>query len=58
MNFSHIAFVTLTCSTPAFADYIDTKWSVVGFTGEAWFVNSQNIIGQSQSFHKGEADGV
>ncbi len=45
-------------SVPAYADFIDTRWSVVGFTGEAWFINSQNIVGKSQSFNRGYAEGV
>ncbi|HCP81988.1 MAG TPA: hypothetical protein DIT67_10500 [Octadecabacter sp.] len=52
------AFCSFTLSAPANADFIDTRWSVVGFTGEAWFINPQNVIGQSQLFHKGRAEGV
>lgn len=48
----------LLLSSLAFADYIDKKWSVVGWTGEAWFVEPKNVIGQTQMFHKGEARGV
>ena len=44
--------------TPAQADFIDTRWSVVGFTGEAWVINPQSIIGQSQTFNRGFAEGV
>jgi hypothetical protein len=40
------------------ADFIDTTWSVIGFTGEPWFVNTQAVIGKSQMFNKGEARGV
>lgn len=40
------------------ADFIDTRWSVVGFTGEAWFINTQDVIGQSQTFNRGFAEGV
>lgn len=43
---------------PAYADFIDTRWSVVGFKGEAWFINSQDIIGKSQTFNRGYAEGV
>jgi hypothetical protein len=45
-------------SAPAQADFIDTSWSVVGFTGEAWFINTQSVIGQSQTFNRGYAEGV
>ncbi|MDD9709714.1 hypothetical protein PVW53_14015 [Seohaeicola sp. SP36] len=45
-------------STPVSADFIDTQWSVVGFNGEAWFINTQGIIGQSQTFNRGYAEGV
>lgn len=51
------AFSTL-LSLPAQADFIDTRWSVVGFNGEAWFINPQSVIGQSQSFNSGYAEGV
>ena len=44
--------------TPAQADFIDTRWSVVGFTGEAWFIDPQSVIGQSQTFNRGYAEGV
>ena len=45
-------------SAPAQADFIDTRWSVVGFTGEAWFINPQSVIDQSQTFNRGYAEGV
>lgn len=45
-------------SAPAQADFIDRHWSVVGFTGEAWFINTQSVIGQSQTFNRGYAEGV
>lgn len=45
-------------SVPAQADFIDTRWSVVGFTGEAWFINPQSVIGQPQTFNRGYAEGV
>lgn len=47
-----------TVSSPVRADFIDTNWSVVSWTGEAWYVNAQAIIGKSQIFNKGEAHGV
>lgn len=43
---------------PATADYIDTTWSVVGWTGEAWYIEPQSVIGKTQMFNKGEAEGI
>ncbi|MDX0871185.1 hypothetical protein GOE00_31915 [Sinorhizobium medicae] len=40
------------------ADFIDTNWTVIGWTGEAWYINTQAVIGKFQSFYKGEASGV
>lgn len=45
-------------SAPAHADFIDTRWSVVGFTGEAWFIDPKSVIDQSQTFYRGYAEGV
>jgi hypothetical protein len=60
MKVFKVAAVLGALSTPefAYADFIDTKWTVVGWTGEAWFANTQNIIGKTQQFHRGEAAGV
>jgi hypothetical protein len=52
------AAICLVVSAPAHADFIDTRWSVVGFTGEAWFIDSQSVIGQPQTFNRGYAEGV
>ncbi|SEN62157.1 hypothetical protein SAMN04488077_12215 [Roseovarius tolerans] len=48
----------LALNAPAHADFIDTRWSIVGFNGEAWFINLQTVIGKSQLFNKGYAEGV
>ncbi|KQQ72437.1 hypothetical protein ASF70_12975 [Rhizobium sp. Leaf321] len=40
------------------ADFIDTTWTVIGWSGEAWFSNTKNIVGKSQKFYKGEASGI
>ena len=40
------------------ADFIDTTWTVIGWTGEVWYANTQNIVGKSQAFFKGEASGT
>lgn len=39
------------------ADSIDGQWSIVGFRGEAWFLNSQELIGKTQEFEGGSASG-
>lgn len=43
---------------PLHADFIDTRWSVVGFTGETWFINAQDVVGKSQTFNAGYSEGV
>ena len=53
-----VATISVALSAPAQADFIDTRWSVVGFTGEAWFINPQSVISQSQTFNRGYAEGV
>jgi len=40
------------------ADFIDTTWSVVGFSGEPWFVSTSDVIGRLQTFNRGAAEGV
>lgn len=55
---SLLAVSGLAGATSASANFIDTTWVVVGFEGEAWFVDPQDIIGQSQSFEGGFAEGV
>lgn len=42
----------------AHADFIDTTWTVVGFNGEAWFINPTSTIGKTQTFNRGSSDGV
>lgn len=39
------------------ADSVDANWSVVGFTGEAWFINPQDIIGSTQRIQRGSSEG-
>jgi hypothetical protein len=39
------------------AQFIDTKWTVVKSVGEAWFEKPKNVIGKTQEFYKGWADG-
>jgi len=52
-------FLAVVCLAPslALADSIDGKWFVVGFVGEPWFVNVQNLIGQEQEFSGGFSAG-
>jgi hypothetical protein len=50
--------VCISLHSPANADFVDTRWTVVGFTGEAWFINPQSVIGQPQLFSRGFAEGV
>ena len=40
------------------ADFIDTTWSVVGYSGEPWFVSTTDVIGRTQTFNRGSAEGV
>ena len=42
----------------AFSDFIDTKWKVVGFSGEAWFADPRLTLGKTQEFNRGYAEGV
>ena len=38
----------------AFGQFIDTKWKVMDFLGEAWFADTKNIIVKTQDFYKGK----
>ena len=53
-------FVVLILIFPSIlnAQYIDTKWTVIGYYGELWFAKEKDIIGKQQQFFKGWADGV
>lgn len=49
----------LLCLTaPARADFTDTLWRVTAFDGEAWHAKPAQIIGRTQDFYKGWAEGV
>jgi len=50
--------LALAVSSPAKAQFVDTKWQVTGFVGEAWFADTGKIIGQTQEFFKGWAQGI
>ncbi len=53
-----IATLISSISTSGKADFIDAQWTVVEFTGEAWFVDAQSIIGKTQTFNRGYGDGI
>jgi hypothetical protein len=57
-RFALILPLALVFATAAKADFIDTTWSVVGFSGEPWFVSTTDVIGRSQTFNRGFAEGV
>jgi len=38
--------------------YTDTTWTVTGYFGDAWFAKPDQIIGRSQEFFKGYAEGI
>ncbi len=40
------------------AQFVDTEWRVTAFTGEAWFIKPDDVIGKTQQFYKGDADGA
>ena len=40
------------------ANFIETKWKVVGFVGEPWFADTKSIIGKTQSFEGGWSEGI
>ncbi len=42
----------------ASANFVETKWEVTKYYGEAWYANPESIIGKFQEFHKGYAKGV
>lgn len=42
----------------ACADFLDTTWTVTQFDGEAWFVEPEKVIGQTQTFEGGYAEGA
>jgi hypothetical protein len=49
---------SLALAGPVHADFIDAQWTVVGFSGEAWYINTNDVIGQSQTFNRGFAVGI
>ena len=48
----------LTFPSIASAQFLDTKWTVIGYFGELWFAEEEDILGKHQEFYKGWADGV
>ncbi|MEZ5753287.1 MAG: hypothetical protein R3D90_00520 [Paracoccaceae bacterium] len=53
-----LALAALCLSHPARADFIETEWLVTGFSGEAWFIDPAAVMGESQYFEGGFAEGV
>ena len=53
-----VAFLLVVFPKFSVAQFIDTKWKVIGYVGETWFANPENIIGKYQAFYKGFANGV
>lgn len=55
-----ILFIVIFLLTPnhAFSQFVDTKWKVTGYFGEAWFADVKAIIGKNQEFYKGWSEGV
>ncbi len=45
-------------AAPASADFIDTTWTVTGFAGDASFIDPDGLIGQTQGFDAGFAEGA
>ena len=53
----HLA-ILIALAGPAHADFIDTTWTVTAFTGEAWFVDPDTLIGTTQYFEGGYSEGT
>jgi hypothetical protein len=49
----------VSCLVPAtgYSNSIDGSWSITGFSGEAWFVKPNNLIGKTQEFSGGSSSG-
>ena len=54
---SGLVMASSTCAA-AQADFIETTWTVEKFTGTAWFVQPEKVIGQTQMFNGGYAEGA
>ncbi len=44
-------------STAGLADSVVGQWSIVGFSGEPWYVEAQELIGKNQTFQGGFSEG-
>ena len=42
----------------ASANFVETKWEVKEYFGEAWYAEPESIIGKFQEFYKGYEKGV
>lgn len=54
-----LTLATVTCLFPeaSRSDSIAGTWSIVGFSGDAWFVSAKDVIGKSQEFSGGGSSG-
>ena len=57
-SFALVLPIVIAFALMAKADFTDTSWSVVGYSGEPWFVSTTDVIGRTQTFNRGSADGV
>ncbi len=53
-----LSFALALLATQAQADFIETTWTVAGFTGEAWFIDPAALQGATQYFDAGFAEGA
>lgn len=58
VKFFSTLLVFFSVTAPAQADFLETNWIVEKFTGELWFLDASDFVGETQSFQGGYADGV
>jgi hypothetical protein len=56
-RFTTLALAVAVSCGVARADFLDTTWTVSQFQGEAWFVEPEKVIGETQTFEGGFAEG-
>ncbi len=56
-NFTIILGFLVLGTVLAFPQILDVEWKVVGYAGEGWFEKPENVLGKTQTFHKGWAEG-
>jgi|TARA_B100002003_G_C13599415_1_gene309293 hypothetical protein len=54
----YIFLVLIFFNTTVKAHHAYRIWTVTEFLGEAWYVEPNKVIGQTQSFYKGYSEGV